>query len=119
MINVCGKFPAGVLLRWREVIAQCRGALPNWLNAAIAGDLTPRESLPVPKRDGGIYIPKGSQGDTQRYPLEKKCGQVSMRWEDTLVVYKFLAVWNLSVVYKFLAVCNSLVVYKFLGVCNF
>ena len=72
MINVCGKFPAGVLLRWREVIAQCRGALPNWLNAAIAGDLTPRESLPVPKRDGGIYIPKGSQGDTHRYPPRKE-----------------------------------------------
>jgi hypothetical protein len=40
-------------------------------------------------------------------PLEKKHGRVSMRWEDTLVVYKFLAVWNLSVaVYKFLGVCN-------------
>jgi hypothetical protein len=119
MINMCGKFPAGVLLRWREVIGQHRSALPDWLIAANVGDLIPRESLPIPKRDGGTRIPKGSQGDPHGYPLEKKRGQVSMRWEDTLVVYKFLAVWNLSVVYKILAVCNSSVVYKFLGVCNF
>ena len=68
------------------MIGQHRSALPDWLIAANVGDLIPRESLPIPKRDGGTRIPKGSQGDPHGYPLEKKRGQVSMRWEDTLVV---------------------------------
>ena len=72
MINMCGKFPAGVLLRWREVIGQHRSALPDWLITANVGDLIPRESLPIPKRDGGTRIPKGSQGDTHRYPPRKE-----------------------------------------------